>query len=356
MFGTKVIFYAYKIFESFIETWNEMVEIFFVICRQIEKKECCCPDGQNRDRMEKEKMVEFGLSVCIPIYNWSVVDLVNVIRSQSLSLGFDFEILLVDDCSSSHKEENRSLRSLSHVNYTELEQNVGRSAIRNRLAESAKYNILIFMDCDTKVISDRFIADYLSNARFPVVVGGYSYTEDLQNESCRLRWVYGKRREERRAVSRSGRPNRSFSTFNFMIRKDVFKLVRFDEDLSGYGHEDTLFGWELRLRNIMIKHIDNPLLHLSLDDSPTYIRKTENSLNNLWIIYNRMTDKKGFCEEIKVLKCYVALRHWGLSVLLTMFFPLMKRLIYRNLLSSRPNMFFFDIYKLGILNETASSC
>lgn len=38
MFGTKVIFYANKIFESFIETWDGKVEIFFVICRQMGKR------------------------------------------------------------------------------------------------------------------------------------------------------------------------------------------------------------------------------------------------------------------------------------------------------------------------------
>ncbi len=295
-----------------------------------------------------------GFSVCIPIYNWNVVELVESIHKLALSSNVNFEILLMDDCSTSYKEQNRTLESLSHVRYTELEENVGRSVIRNHLADSALYDVLIFMDCDTKIISEHFIEDYLKNVQCPVVVGGYAYTSELMDEKCRLRWFYGKNREERKAADRNECPNKSFSTFNFMIRKEIFRLVKFDESLDGYGHEDTLFGWDLKQRNVIIKHIDNPVLHLSLDDSPTYLAKIENSMSNLWVVYQKIADQNNFADEIKVLKCYLRLQKLHLSFVLKLCFSLTKGIIHQNLLSSHPSLLLFDVYKLGVLNEKAS--
>ena len=46
-----------------------------------------------------------------------------------------------------------------------------------------------------------------------------------------------------------------------MISKTCFEQISFNEDLQGYGHEDTLFGYELDKKNIQIHHLDNPVLN-----------------------------------------------------------------------------------------------
>ena len=62
---------------------------------------------------------------------------------------------------------------------------------------------------------------------------------------------------------------------------NCFKKISFNERLSGYGHEDTLFGYELNKNNIQIHHIDNPVLNGHLDTNEAFLLKTEEGLGNL---------------------------------------------------------------------------
>ena len=66
--------------------------------------------------------------------------------------------------------------------------------------------------------------------------------------------------------------------FNFMIEKLTFLQHQFDESITKYGHEDTLFGKALQADRIPIIHIDNPLLNKGLDTndrkSKTFCRRT----------------------------------------------------------------------------------
>ena len=59
---------------------------------------------------------------------------------------------------------------------------------------------------------------------------------------------------------------------------NCFKKISFNERLSGYGHEDTLFGYELNKNNIQIHHIDNPVLNGHLDTNEAFLLKTEEGL------------------------------------------------------------------------------
>ncbi len=292
------------------------------------------------------------LSVCIPIYNYNVTKLIRDLASQADSAGLSYEILLMDDGSSSHKEENRQLTSLTHVTYTELPHNIGRSAIRNQLAAVAQYEFLLFMDCDTEVYDENFIQRYIDAAtqqKADVILGGCCYKEGPQSKEMFLRWFYGKAREERSAEIRNQNPYRSFSAFNCLIRKEIFDIVNFDNTLTQYGHEDTLFGWELKKKHIPFLHIDNPAYHLSYDDTDSFIIKTNSSMHNLWVIYDKIEEKEEFREDIKILKYQDWLKKHHLISPFVFSFGLMKKLLIFNLKSSAPSLFVYDLYKLGIL-------
>ena len=97
------------------------------------------------------------LSICIPVYNQDVTSLVHELHRQASRSSCAFEILLMEDGSTSFLEENSTLGSLESVRYVRLPQNVGRSAIRNRLADEARYEYLIFMDCDVFPQDDSFL-------------------------------------------------------------------------------------------------------------------------------------------------------------------------------------------------------
>ena len=125
------------------------------------------------------------LSVLIPIYNYDCRRLINSLSAQAENLDVEYEILAFDDGSSLFLEENREVKNLPHVVYRELGKNIGRSAIRNLLADEAHYPYLVFMDCDMQVVSDSYLKNYLDQiGNAQVMCGGHIYCrkEDLSRD------------------------------------------------------------------------------------------------------------------------------------------------------------------------------
>ena len=60
-----------------------------------------------------------------------------------------------------------------------------------------------------------------------------------------------------------------------MILRETFLKHPFDETITHYGHEDTLFGLVLKKEGIKILHIDNPLMNCGLDTNLDVLLKTE---------------------------------------------------------------------------------
>ncbi|MEJ7665840.1 MAG: hypothetical protein WKG07_43150 [Hymenobacter sp.] len=60
-------------------------------------------------------------------------------------------------------------------------------------------------------------------------------------------------------------------------------LVKFplDERLSGYGHEDTRFGLELARAGVVVRHLDNPVLHDGLEPAAGFLDKSHQAVRNL---------------------------------------------------------------------------
>ena len=290
-------------------------------------------------------------SICIPIYNYNVSLLVHDLHRQANETGKPFEILLVDDASSSFLAENRALQSLTNVSYTELEQNTGRSKIRNHLAQLAQYPYLIFMDCDSAVSSLNYIANYISYFRPEIVCyGGRVYEKEKPSEEKYLRWKYGQERESIPASKRMENPNYGFETNNFLIDKALFEKIQFSEDLKGYGHEDTLFGIQLLAAGITIVHIDNPLVHLGLEDAITFLQKTDNGTHNLRIMDQILQNNyPQYVNHSKLIRAQKTVDKLKITPLVGFFLSVFKPLIKRNLLGKYPSLFFFDLYRLGTL-------
>ncbi len=292
------------------------------------------------------------LSICIPIYNYDVITLVNDLHNQAVACSFPFEILLMDDASLPEYSLKNSQISLPGVRYISLEQNIGRSKIRNRLAEEAQYPYLIFMDCDSGVVSDSYIKNYLPYCQPGIVCyGGRVYEPEKPHNSVVLRWKYGVERESQTVSERSVNPNYGFCSNNFLIEKELFKRVRFNENLIGYGHEDTFFGLELLGNGVLIKHIDNPLVHLGLEDAHVFMEKTENGLCNLKKVEQLLHEYYPAYEgHSRIMKTKARLEKMHLKILYTFFFKMFKPLFLRNLYGNHPSLFLFDLYKLGYLS------
>lgn len=294
------------------------------------------------------------LSILVPVYNFNIVSLVQELQKQASLAGIPFEIIVMDDASSVLlKDQNKEVASLSGVIFIELSENIGRSRIRNKLASMATYSSLLFMDCDAEVPDPEYIKNYLPYCGKDVVVcGGRTYhSEPPEEPEHILRWLFGVHREQIPATIRSQKPYHSFMTANFMISKAVLSRIRFDESIIQYGHEDTLFGFELRRNNIPVIHIQNPLVHIGLEIAREFLRKTSESVANLLSLVEQGKISLDDCHDIRLLRAYESLRRMHMVKLYLKLYNQVERTVMRNLTGNNPSLFAFDLYKLFLLTK-----
>lgn len=287
------------------------------------------------------------ISILIPIYNYTVVDLVKSIHYQLHNTSEEYEIILIDDCSQEeYKTQNKKCALLNNTTYTELDCNIGRAKIRNELAQKAQYPYLLFIDCDAKIDNQSYIQNYLNECKNheQIVCGGVKYEDNKPEKDKLLRWKYGRKREMKTANQRNLQPNKSFTPFNFLISKDLFLNILFDERVIEYGHEDTLFGFQLKQQNITIKHIDNPLIHCGIETNAIFLEKTKQSIQSLVKINKQ--NNSDFANDVKLIKAYSFFKNIKLLWLINVLFSLSRKITYNTLLK-HPYLLLFDWYKLG---------
>jgi len=292
------------------------------------------------------------LSILIPVYNFNIVTLVTELHRQASMAAVPFEIILLDDCSSVLlRDQNKDAAKLPGVKFHELNMNIGRASIRNRLAGMAEFSSLLFMDCDSEVPEYNYIANYLPYCGQDVVVcGGRIYRPDPPDEpELLLRWLYGTHREQLSVSVRKSDPYHSFMTNNFLISRDILSLIQFDETIVQYGHEDTLFGFELKKRGIPIIHIQNPLIHIGLEIAREFLRKTTEGIENLITLVQEGKIERQDFKDIRLLRAYDNLNRFRMvNLYQLLYFPL-ERVVMRNLLGANPSLGAFDLYKLSLL-------
>lgn len=288
------------------------------------------------------------LSILIPVFNFDVTTLVNELLTQCNKENIPFEIRIYDDASTNPQllAHNNKLENIPSVVYKKLPENLGRSAIRNLLANDAKYTSLLFLDCDSAIQQKSFIAAYINHLnKADVIYGGRDHDKNPPTDHKKyFRWLYGINREQINAQQRSKKPYHSFMTNNFLIKKEIYQSIQLDESIKGYGHEDTLFGIELEKRNTTIFHIDNPLTHIGLEDVTEFLEKTKQGLKNLYII----NKKHDLTQKVKLLKYYKIIATIGMQKTFLNWFVKKEKSLINNLLSNNPSLGKFDIYKLGI--------
>jgi hypothetical protein len=286
------------------------------------------------------------LSILIPVYNYNVSPLVEALHKQCLESKIEFEILCQDDGSNQNLIKNNEINQLKNTSYTILEHNIGRSAIRNLLAQKARFENLLFLDADTLPIHSDFISNYILhiNNIEKVIYGGIQYQKEKPIKSEILRWIYGKSREALSVEKRQENPYLSLLTLNFLISKSIFKKVHFNEEIPNLRHEDTLFSYELKQNNIQVIHIENPVYHLGIESSETFLKKSEESVIGL----KYLVDKKLInVEYVKLSHYYKILDKYKLSGFFGKLFLYFKSSSRKNLLSDNPSLFVFDLYRLG---------
>ena len=291
------------------------------------------------------------LSICIPIHNFNVTELINKLSQQIKKTDLLCEIILIDDCS---EEEFKKINEdvCKKEICIQLGENISRAKIRNLFLKYAKYDYLLFLDCDTIIISDDFVAKYISaicENENDVICGGVIYDNNRPERSKMLRWKYGIKKESKPFNIRAFSPNKSFMTSNFIINRKIFEQTKFDERITEYGHEDTLFGFMLKKKGIGVKHINNPVLHGDIDFNIGYLKKTEKGIVNLIHILSYVDYDPQFIQDVTVLKIYKNLSSKKLIGIINILFICFKPLLKFLFIKGYVNLMLFDFYKLGIL-------
>ena len=96
------------------------------------------------------------LTVCIPIYNQDVTGLVYALLKQTKLTKGCVNIVVLDDHSETAFHQINSVLS-KDVSYIRLDSNIGRSKIRNKFLEYTDSDYLLFIDCDSTIVDDRYI-------------------------------------------------------------------------------------------------------------------------------------------------------------------------------------------------------
>jgi glycosyltransferase involved in cell wall biosynthesis len=294
------------------------------------------------------------LSICIPVYDFDVTGLVEKLYKQAEILAVPCEIVCIDDFSDEKFIKINKKFCSKYANFIELKQNIGRSKIRNLFLSNTKYQYLLFLDCDSIINSGNFLKKYIEtirSAEYSVICGGRVYDEEKPSKKYLLRWKYGSIKESQPLEIRQMFPNKSFMTNNFIIDRSVFEIVRFDETISTYGHEDTLFGFQLKNKKIPIVHIENPVLNGCLETNEEYIAKTEIALENLAYILDYVNYNPRFIEDVKIAEYYEKFQAWKLKSMVKFIYSLFGPLIRKMLSAGIINLFLFDFYKLGFLTK-----
>ena len=290
------------------------------------------------------------ISLLIPVFDYDIIALVHSMKSALGKVPEFYEILIGDDGSSSeYREKYQSLEG-DNVKVIFSEKNIGRAAIRNKLALEAKGDFFLFIDADVMLpgTAETYMLKWLPYMNVSkVICGGTLYHESAPGDPDKLlRWKYGKWREQRSAAERNKHPHAGFSTFNVLFEKSVFSKIRFNEELKQYGHEDTLMGYQLKKAGIDIFHIDNGLMHEGLESNRDFLNKTKLGIENLSKLYDNVTDKKSFSETVNILQIYQKLKFFRLTrVLAAVFIKYRDRMEIR-LDSSNISLLLFGFYKI----------
>ena len=290
------------------------------------------------------------LSVLIPTYNYNISTLVEEIHSQLIQTNATFEILCLDDHSTKLEtiKQNERINSFSNASYSVLPENIGRSRIRNLLAKKATYDWLLFLDADVIPVEKDFISKYIEaiSSEKEVIYGGILYQKEKPKQENVLRWVYGNEREALSVKQRQEASYLRFLTLSFLIKKNVFQKVKFNEDIPNARHEDTLFANDLKHAEVHLTHIENPVYHLGLDTSEAFIQKSMESVEVLILFL-----KNGLIvhNDILITKVFARVKKFGLNHLLAKIYTWFGKRFEKNLLSNNPSMFIFDLYRLTYL-------
>ncbi len=285
------------------------------------------------------------ISVLIPVFGESVDAQLASLASEVKNLNFPVEIIVCDDANPNPRPPAYTDYKGIEFRFIQLDKNLGRSRIRNFLGQEAKYEQLIFIDAECQPIQSKFISTYqIKFDENMVLVGGQLFADEMPSrQDHTLRWVYGTKVEARELKERVKSPYRSFMANNFSISKKLLEKYPFDEEHTGYGHEDTLFGFQLRENEVEVAHIKNPIRHRVSESNIDFLDKTTEGIHNLVRLYrNGKLD-----NHVRLIKMYESLKFTGFVGLTRSIMSRRRDRYYQDLQKGMGTVRKFSLFKMS---------
>ena len=285
------------------------------------------------------------LSILIPTYNDVCTSLVEALCRQAEPTGIRYEVIVAEDGSTRRDviEANRAINAQPNCRYIERAENSGRAAIRNFLAQQARYHWLLFIDGDMMMAADDYLQRYLRCEATTVIDGGVVIKGDAKQYAHNLRYLYEERAAQHHTSERrQQKPYQDFHTANFLIRRDLMLAHPFDLRFRHYGYEDVLFGKTMQQNGIPLAHIDNPMSFEVFESNTHFIAKTEEGLRTLRQFSSELRGYNALLDTTQRLK-----RYHVVLPLVRCWHRLFGAAERRNLTGCRPFLPLFQVYRLG---------
>ena len=285
------------------------------------------------------------ITIAIPLFNESIKVLISELYQQCKDLKIIFEILILDDASSQIEgSEFNIYKSLPNCTYIQHQKNKGRIASRLHLAKSAKFEWILFLDADVMPKNHDFIKKMIQhiNQGIDMIFGGIDYPINPPDPTKILRWKYGRKREVKSLKFRKQNPYTTIVSQHFLIRKTVAIEVLEAINIKAYGL-DVLFTYELQKRNLDILHIDNPTIHLGIENSAAFLKKALKAVETTYYLQ----EQKLIPHDFKpIQRAFLMLKKYKLIVIFECIINISKGWLAKQLYYSNPNLLFFDCYRL----------
>lgn len=285
------------------------------------------------------------LSVLIPTYNYDVSKLIATVHSQLINSAIVFEIIVFEDGSTLEINSSNNLSNTSIIKNT---QNIGRVKARQFLALQSKYNWLLFLDADVTPNSPSFISNYLKAIilKYDAYFGGFIYSINEPRHDFQLRWKYGLKKEQVKASIRNKNPYKVIISANYLIKKSIFNTINSKiKDTKGYGF-DNYFGALLKQHNTKVLHLDNEVLHLGIEKSDQYVKKTEQAALTL-LHFCKSEDFSSHSNEL--LSFFMFLKRNNFIGIFSKFHFTFKKIMQKNLIGKKPSITILQLYKISFM-------
>jgi len=293
------------------------------------------------------------LSICIPVHNYDITSLLRELGTQAAALKVPYEILVQNDCSTSAIVDDKLLEDNNFLNIHNSGTNLGRHGSRMQLAQRAQQDWLLFLDADVALPTTDFLKNYIVQLNGPntIIYGGICYEEQKPSADITLRWRYGREREMRSVAQRKNDSTQNVCSASFAITRDLFLQLGQEITQAHYG-QDILFSALLNKHGIVIKQIENPILHLGLENNAVYVKKSIEAIHTT----STFTKQERIPADFRpVQRAYLKLMHFKMIGLFMMVMKCAEKGLTRKLESGSGSLIYLDLLKLYAYCKTMRS-